>query len=102
MLELEGRASNRDAVGTVIELTTGAVVRRRQIKGGSSAHSQDGLAVHFGLGGATVVDELRIRWPSGHETVLEDLAVDQYLQVIEALLFADGFETGDLRRWSTP
>ena len=102
VVELEGRASNTDGINAVVEARTGTIVRRRQVKGGSSAHSQDALAVHFGLGSATVVDELRILWPSGFETVLEAVVSDQYLEVVEALLFADGFESGDLRRWSAP
>lgn len=98
-LELRAERSNLDAIGTLVEVTTGAVVRRRQVKGGSSAHSQDSLTVHVGLGGATTVDRVRVRWPSGLETLLEDVAVDQYLDVFETRLFHDGFESGDLSGW---
>lgn len=98
VLELEGGASSRDAIGTLVEVTTGTVVRRRQVKGGSSAHSQDALAVHIGLGSAANVDEIRIRWASGQETVILGAAADQYLQVVEPL-FADGFESGDTSAW---
>jgi hypothetical protein len=37
----------------------------------------------FGLGAATVVDELSIRWPSGRMTTLTGVAVDQVLTVVE-------------------
>ncbi|MEM8931577.1 MAG: CRTAC1 family protein, partial [Acidobacteriota bacterium] len=100
-LELEGRASSRDAIGTVVEATTGSITRRRQVKGGSSAHSQDALTVHFGLGDATVVDRLVVRWPSGDETVLDDVGVDRYLRIVEPLTFRDGFDSGTTHRWST-
>ncbi len=100
-VELVGLASNRDAIGAVVEVTAGGVLRMRQIEGGSSAHSQDALGAHFGLGDATVVDELRVRWPSGQENVLTDLAVNRFLTVIEGQveLFWDGFESGDTSAW---
>lgn len=100
MIELEATLSNLDAIGTIVEITTGSTVRRRQVKGGSSAHSQDGMAVHFGLGSATAVDLIRVRWPSGLETELTNPAVDRYITVREPWVFGDGFETGDLSAWS--
>ena len=99
-IELKGQASNRDAVGAVVEATTGAITRMRQVKGGSSAHSQDAFAVHFGLGAAERVDELIVRWPSGEETHLYDVAADRYLEVVENRIFADPFESGNLGLWS--
>ena len=39
--------------------------------------------VHFGLGSVTVIDELSVRWPSGVETSLTDINVDQILTVTE-------------------
>jgi hypothetical protein len=99
-LELVGTESNPDAIGTVVEVTIGGVVLRRQIEGGSSAHSQDSPTVHFGLGDATVATEVRIRWPSGAETVLVDQPVNRFVKVIEGALFVDGFESGELTGWS--
>ncbi|MEM6794745.1 MAG: N-6 DNA methylase [Acidobacteriota bacterium] len=100
VLELRGVTSSPDAIGTVVEARVGSVTRRRQVKGGSSAHSQDAAAVHFGLGAATRVDELRIRWPSGHVDVMTDVNADQHLRIAEGVILSDGFETGDLSAWS--
>ena len=100
LLELEGRESNPDAIGTIVEARIGEVVLRRQVKGGSSAHSQDALGVHFGLGNAQVVDEIRVLWPSGAEDRLFDVSVDRSIRLIESLIFGDGFESGDPSGWS--
>ncbi|MEM8998259.1 MAG: ASPIC/UnbV domain-containing protein, partial [Acidobacteriota bacterium] len=100
LLELRGVRSSPDAIGTVVEARSGAVTRRRQVKGGSSAHSQDSTTVHFGLGDAASVDEVRVRWPSGHEDLFTGVAVNQYLEVVEGRIFVDGFESGDATAWS--
>jgi len=39
--------------------------------------------VHFGLGKATKVDSLEIRWPSGMVDTLKDVAVNQLIYVKE-------------------
>ena len=94
ILELDAAASNRDAIGTVVEVTVGPVVHRRQVKGGSSAHSQDALIVHFGVGDAESIDRILVRWPSGAESELLNVAPDRYLTVREPLVQIDGFESG--------
>lgn len=104
-LWLHGAPGNRDAIGTVVEATLerpddDPLVLRRQVKGGSSAHSQDSLIVHFGLGPATTVDQVRILWPSGRIDTLEDVAANQRLRFGEGQLFVDGFESGDASAWS--
>jgi hypothetical protein len=45
--------------------------------------SQDDGRVHFGLGAATKVEKLTVKWPSGREQVLENLAVDRIMTVEE-------------------
>jgi len=35
------------------------------------------LTLHFGLGGSTTVDELRIVWPDGEQDVHKDIRADQ-------------------------
>ncbi len=64
-LRLEGRRSNRDAVGTTIRLTAGGRSMTRAVEAGSGYASQSPLAVHFGLGDASRVDAVEITWPSG-------------------------------------
>ena len=50
---------------------------------GSGYLSQDDGRMHFGLGAATKVDKLTVKWPSGREQVLENLTVDRIITVEE-------------------
>jgi hypothetical protein len=45
--------------------------------------SQNDERLHFGLGTATVVDRILIRWPSGTAQTLEHQPVDRVLQIEE-------------------
>ena len=82
-IKLEATVSNRSAIGTLVEATTGSTTRMRQLNGGASAHSQDELLIHFGLGSATSVDELKISWPSGQVQTLTNVGVNQMMTVTE-------------------
>lgn len=91
-----------DGIGSVIELTLGGRTLLGRIDGGSNYLSQSELSAHFGLGSATTVDQVRVLWPNGETTVLEDVASDQILEIPAAgPLFADGFELGDVSAWSS-
>src|SRR5918992_5645708 len=61
-------------------LPDGRKLRRELAAGGSYLSSED-PRLHFGLGGATAVREVRVRWPTGDETVLQDVEVNQILEV---------------------
>jgi ASPIC and UnbV/FG-GAP-like repeat len=54
---------------------------RRELQAGSSYLSTEDPRLHFGLGGARSVPELRVRWPDGEETVREDVDVNKVLEV---------------------
>jgi hypothetical protein len=84
-----GRFSNRDAVGAEVTLVAGGVTQRRLVRTGSSYCSQSMTALHFGLGTATQVDSLEIRWPSGRVERRERLSVDQRITVFEGQKWAD-------------
>ncbi len=92
MLELVATSSNLDAIGSVIEVSTAEVNQKRQVTGGSSAHSQDGVAVHFGMGASVRTDLIVVRWPSGAVSRLSGVSTDQYLTVSESLIFSSGLE----------
>ena len=55
----------------------------RELVTGSTYLSMHSLDLEFGLGNATVVDEIVILWPSGRKQVLQDLSVDQVIGVTE-------------------
>jgi hypothetical protein len=39
--------------------------------------------VHFGLGSATKIERLEIRWPSGSTEVLTNLGTDKFYSILE-------------------
>jgi len=84
--ELTGRwRSTRDAAGARVWVTSEAGRQRRDVVLGahSCASSSDAL-LHFGLGDAAQVAEVRVDWPSGRTTRLFDVAADQRLEIVEA------------------
>ena len=70
------------APGAIITVVLpGGQVLTRAVGAGASYLSSEDPRAHFGLGVADRVDELAVRWPDGHETVLRDLAVNQLVTV---------------------
>jgi hypothetical protein len=66
-LQLVGTSSNRSAIGARVRLTAGGVTQVDEVRGGGSYYSQNDLRPHFGLGDATAVDRVEVRWPNGRE-----------------------------------
>ena len=80
---LEGRVSNRDAIGATVEIEVAGQRQMRLLTAGSGYASQHSGRLHFGLGDATRIDRLTVRWPSGQEETHGPLAVRQRLRLIE-------------------
>jgi hypothetical protein len=80
---LTGTKSNRGAVGAQLRVTIGGKTTLRFIDGGNGFASQGSSRVHFGLGDATMIDRLEIRWPSGLKQTLEKLPVDRITKISE-------------------
>lgn len=78
---LEGRVSNRDAIGAWIELQAAGTTQRRQVMPTRSYLSQVERPVTFGLGAAERVDAMRIHWPGGSTQDVTVDAVDAILHV---------------------
>lgn len=83
LMKLRGTISNRDAIGARVTLRTGKLTQTREVKSGGSYQSQNDFRLHFGLGTATTVDEIKIRWPSGKLQVLNSVKSNQILTVDE-------------------
>lgn len=73
-VEGDGVNSNRDAVGTKIQVRIGDSVMVREIDTVAGA-SQSEMAAFFGLGQNTVADEVTITFPSGKQQVHQNVAM---------------------------
>jgi len=82
-VDLEGTASNRDAVGARVTLEAGGRTITRALLAGGSYLSQDDHVLHFGLGGASLIDRLVIEWPSGAREELRNLSVNATVALAE-------------------
>ena len=82
-LKLIGTRSNRDAVGAHVTVTSTGVRQLREVHAGSGYLSGSSLIQHFGLGPATTIEAIHIRWPSGAETDMRNVAANQLLTIRE-------------------
>jgi len=80
-VRLTGKRSNRDAIGAWVEAHVGGEVLSRQVMPTRSYLSQVELPVTFGLGGATEVDKLVVRWPDGSVQEVNDVEIDRLLPI---------------------
>ncbi len=83
-IELEGVKSNRDGIGAVVQVTAAGVTQTRIQNNGVHNNGQDHQVLHFGLGQAAQIDELKIWWPSGTQQVIKQLNRNQLLKIKEA------------------
>ena len=83
-VELVGTKTNRDAVGARVYARVGQSRQMREVVLGDGYGSQNTLRQHFGLGDATRVDELVVKWPKTGETqTFTNVAADRILQITE-------------------
>src|SRR5579863_5454356 len=81
--ELAGTKSNRLALNARVKIVADGMTQTDEIHSGGSYLSQNDLRVHFGLGSATKIDSVEIRWPSGKLETFGDLPADQFYSVSE-------------------
>jgi hypothetical protein len=78
------RKTPRDAVGTVVYCTAGGVRHRGEVASGRGHLSQSDLRVHFGLGAATRVERLEVRWANAPAAVYPVTAIDRLIVIDQA------------------
>jgi enediyne biosynthesis protein E4 len=83
-LKVIGSKSNRDAIGARVVLTAGGRSYLREVNGGNGYASQSTMRLHFGVGAASAVDRVEIRWPSG---LVQTLSAEQAATLINKLTY---------------
>jgi hypothetical protein len=86
-ITLEGVQSNRSAIGALVRLkaTIGGepVWQIREVAAHNSFQGQNDLRQHFGLGDASGIDSLVVRWPSGIVQTFAGLAPNTFYKLVE-------------------
>jgi hypothetical protein len=82
-VKLRGTSSNRDGIGTVVNIEYAGEKQWQMLRSGSSYLSQSELVLTFGLGSKATVTAVRIEWPSGKTDQLTNVAADQTITVEE-------------------
>jgi hypothetical protein len=77
------KKSPKDAIGATVYVTTGKLRQRFDVVSGASYASQNDPRLHIGLGDATKIDKLEIRWPGGATETVNVPAVDKTFTVVE-------------------
>ena len=80
---LQGTKSNRDAIGARIKVVAGSLTQYNHVSFAGGYASSSAGPTHFGLGPHNFVDLVEIRWPSGIEQELRDVAADRVVAVVE-------------------
>jgi hypothetical protein len=78
-----GPKSPRDAIGAKGFVTARGFRQRGDVISGGSYASSSDQRLHFGLGTATKVDKVEIRWPSGLQEQITLPEVDRIYTVVE-------------------
>ena len=66
-LQLVGTQCNRDAIGARVFVHLEGRVLRQTLQAGDSFLAQSSKTLHFGLGEAEQIEQVRVVWPDGSE-----------------------------------
>jgi hypothetical protein len=87
--DLDGIVSNKHAIGARVEIYGDWGVQIREVRAGESFDPASSLITHFGLGQATSIDQVVIRWPSGMVTSVANPAINTTHNVLESSCMLD-------------
>jgi hypothetical protein len=91
LFKLIGTKSNRAAIGARVTIHAAGMTQFNEVRGGGSYLSQNDLRLHFGLGPATRIDAVEVRWPSGKMEEIKNLDADKLYTLVEG----QGVKTSD-------
>ena len=78
-----GTNSNQSAIGTKVEIRSGRLLQKEEVRGGYGFLSQNAATLHFGLGRRTEIDIVRLLWPGGVLQSELNQEVNQALEIQE-------------------
>ncbi len=85
-IKLKGTLSNRDGIGSRIEIYAGGKVSHRVVTNETSYQSQNSLTQTAGLGTSAVVDSIIVSWPGGQKSKVTSAGINQTITITEGVL----------------
>ena len=82
-LQLEGTVGNRDGLGARVTVSTSGKSQTAEVRSGGSYISSSDLRLHFGLGPATAISDIAVRWPNGSVEHFPPHGVDRFMTLRE-------------------
>ncbi|HEY0091397.1 MAG TPA: FG-GAP-like repeat-containing protein, partial [Flavobacterium sp.] len=102
-INLQGIESNSNGIGARVEIYGTWGKQIRDIRSGEGFKYMSTLGAHFGIGSATEIAQVIIRWPSGTVDVILNPPTDQPLFVLEgAFLQVDEFSAAGISLYPNP
>lgn len=105
-IDLEGHLSNRDGVGARIEVVSRqkndnlrSVFKSTRAGNGFSASGPK--EVHVGLADDKMIERVIVSWPSGVQTVMTDVEMNQRIKIHEHLDYTSDFDRTGLKDWKS-
>lgn len=87
-VELQGLQSNANGIGARVEIYGAWGKQIREIKSGNGFSHQSTLNAHFGLGTATAIDKIIVRWPSGIVDTIDNPTINEAKRITEGTTLA--------------
>lgn len=84
-IRLRGVESNASAIGAriIVSTTSPARTQIREVSARTGYGSQNSLTQHVGLGTATTVSSITVKWPSGLVQTINNVAANQTITIVE-------------------
>jgi len=82
-VKLEGTQSNKNGIGSLIEISIEGETQYRYTLCGEGYLSQNSATEFFGIGTRTTIDYVRVKWLSGVEDIIYNVSVNQLLNITE-------------------
>lgn len=102
-VNLRGIESNRNGIGARIEIYGSWGKQIRYVQSGTGFQNMSTITAHFGIGQATTITQVIIKWPSGTIDTLINVNPNQNLLVVEGSTLAiNSFNNGVFSIYPNP
>ena len=95
-VKLEGTQSNRNGIGSMIEISTNGEKQYRYTLCGEGYLSQNSASEFFGIGSNTTIDYIKVKWLSGIEDIIYNVSPNQKITIVEGAFLSVNEFNNDL------